>query len=90
MLNKKTLEEIEHYKNKIIDAVESIEQILRDNPECESEYHKAHSHYVPQIITALKNDTVWLPRGQYSLQDTIDNLNDKLLESTYRGIVKIY
>jgi len=36
---------------------------------------------MPQILTALYNDVKWLPRGQVSLQDTIDRIKDDCANS---------
>jgi hypothetical protein len=36
---------------------------------------------MPQILTALYNDVKWLPRGQVTLQDTIDRIKDDSEES---------
>ena len=40
------------------------------------EHISAKQHWIPQIATALYNDTKWLPRGQVTLQDNIDHIND--------------
>ena len=89
-MNKKTIQELYDYRNQILRCLESIENILQQNKECEKEYYLAHSHYVPQIVTALINDSNWLPRGQYTLQNTIDNLNDQieLSQNKQKGVTK--
>lgn len=40
------------------------------------QYSDAYQHWMPQILTALYNDVKWLPRGQLTLQDTIDRIRD--------------
>lgn len=40
------------------------------------EYQTAYQHWIPQILTALYNDTRWLSRGQFSCQHTIDHIKD--------------
>jgi hypothetical protein len=89
-LNKQTVEKLEYHRDMILDHLESIRNILFDTEDCESEYPLAFSHYIPQIITALKNDKQFLPRGEYNLQNTLDNLKDKLesLENTQKGVKK--
>jgi hypothetical protein len=89
-MNKKTVQELCDYKNQILKCLESIENILRQNKEYEKEYYLAHSHYIPQIVTALINDSNWLPRGEYTLQDTIDNLNDQISDKNVssKGVKK--
>ena len=58
----------------ILSDLTTIMSVLKDNfPET---YDSAYQHWIPQIITALYNDTKWLPRGQLSFQDTIDKIND--------------
>jgi hypothetical protein len=51
-----------------------IEQLLQNK--FPKEYDAAYQHWIPQIRTALYNDTRWLPRGQLTLQDTIDHIKD--------------
>jgi hypothetical protein len=89
-MNQNTIQELCDYRNQILKCLESIESILQQNKECEKEYYLAHSHYVPQIVTALINDSNWLPRGQYTLQNTIDNLNDKILDNKSSNSIKKY
>ena len=72
---KDNLENILDYRDNIVDALASIQTILKVNfPE---EYEKAIQFYLPQITTALYEDKKWLSRGEYSLQNTIDNLMDR-------------
>lgn len=40
------------------------------------QFADAYQHWIPQILTALYNDTKWLPRGNITFQDTIDRIND--------------
>jgi hypothetical protein len=40
------------------------------------QYEDAYQHWIPQVLTALYNDLKWLPRGQITLQDTIDRIKD--------------
>jgi len=89
-MNKKTVQQLSDYRNQILQCVESIQNILQQNKECEKEYYLANSHYVPQIVTALMEVDKWLPRGNYTLQNTIDNLNDQIasLENKQKGVTK--
>jgi hypothetical protein len=71
---KKALDSLYKQRNEIENSLKQIEEIIKVYfPE---EYHVAYQHWIPQIITALNNDSLWLSRGQYSLQDTIDHIND--------------
>lgn len=47
------------------------------------QYENSYQHWIPQIITALYNDTKWLPRGELTLQDTINQIIDiKITDKT--------
>lgn len=75
-MNKETIQELYRHKEQILFDLKSIENILKQNNE--EEYHLAVSHYIPQIATALEDIPKWLPRGQYTLQQTISKLEDSL------------
>ena len=67
-------------RDKIVDSLYHIERILKTYfPE---EFERAIQFYLPQITTALYEDKKWLSRGEYSLQNTLDNLLDlcKIIE----------
>lgn len=60
------------YRDQIVNNLFHIERILKTYfPE---EFERAIQFYLPQITTALYEDRKWLSRGEYSLQNTIDNL----------------
>jgi hypothetical protein len=62
-------------RDKIVDSLFHIERILKIYfPE---EFERAIQFYLPQITTALYEDKKWLSRGEYSLQNTIDNLLER-------------
>lgn len=72
--------------NKLLDLREQIsenlsemEQLLKMN--FPSQYEVAYQHWIPQIVTALYNDTKWLPRGQVTFQDNIDHIKDNSTNS---------
>jgi soluble cytochrome b562 len=72
------------YRDVISDAMLHIETILQTHfPE---EFDIGYQHYIPQIITALYDDDRWLPRGQITLQNTIDRILDN--ESGHTGVSK--
>ena len=76
------------YRDSIVDSLFHIERILKTYfPE---EFERAIQFYIPQITTALYEDKKWLNRGDYSLQNTIDNLNErcKNLDNSSHGIKK--
>lgn len=89
-MNKEIVEQLIDHRDQILRCVESISSILEQNKECEKEYYLANSHYIPQIVTALLDHYKWLPRGEYTLKNTIDNLNDKIVssEKKEKGVTK--
>lgn len=84
---KDCLEDLLDYRDNIIDALAQIQTILKVNfPE---EYEKALQFYLPQITTALYEDKKWLSRGEYSLQNTIDNLLERCkIDESGKGTTK--
>lgn len=52
----------------------SIEALLKEH--FPDQYENAYQHWIPQIATALYNETKWLPRGQHTLDDTIISIRD--------------
>lgn len=75
------------HRDEIVNSLFHIERILKTYfPE---EFDKAIQFYLPQITTALYEDKKWLSRGEYSLQNTIDNLLERCkIDSTSKGIKK--
>lgn len=77
--------EQKHQLNKLIDhrdeiegALFQIERIIKEYfPE---EFEAAYQHWIPQITTALYDDTRWLPRGQCTMQQSLNRLFDRLNE----------
>jgi hypothetical protein len=62
-------------RDEIVNGLFHIERILKTYfPE---EFERAIQFYLPQITTALYEDKKWLNRGEYSLQNTIDNLLER-------------
>ena len=76
---------IEH-RDVIIDNLSSIENILKIY--FSEEFYIAYQHWIPQIITALKEDSRWLPRGDRNMQQTIDRLADKIFNESNSGVSK--
>jgi flagellar biosynthesis chaperone FliJ len=74
------------YRDQITDSLFHIERILKTYfPE---EFDIAYQHYIPQITTALYDDTRWLPRGQQTMQHTIARLLDKNQSDTGKSTQK--
>lgn len=72
------------YRDEITNGLFHIERILKHYfPE---EFAVGYQHYIPQIATALYEDKKWLPRGQFTLQQTIDRLLDKAKDLDNKGV----
>jgi hypothetical protein len=83
---KEQLEKLIQYRDSIQNMVADMDTIIKQY--FSAEYGVAHQHWIPQILTALYNDTNWLPRGQYSMQDTIDHINDLEFGSGVKKYIK--
>lgn len=80
------LEKLIDCRNDIVDTLANIQSILQQYfPE---EFPLAYQHYVPQIVTALYDEKKWLSRGGYSLQDTINNISNKVDKDLASGVSK--
>ena len=74
------------HRDEITNAIFHIERIIKHYfPE---EFSLAYQHWIPQIITALYEDKKWLSRGEYSMQDTINRLLDKIKDDDQKGVSK--
>lgn len=85
-LQKDQLNKLFDHRDEIENSLFHIERIIKQYfPE---EFEIAYQHWIPQITTALYNDTRWLPRGQFNMQQTLDRLADKSKESESKGVSK--
>jgi hypothetical protein len=74
------------HRDQITNSLFHIERIIKEYfPE---EFDIAYQHWIPQITTALYEDKRWLPRGEQTLQHTINRLFDKNQEATHESISK--
>jgi hypothetical protein len=79
MNNQSQLDDLLDLREEIAQSLKKIDAILQIYfPE---QYADAYQHWIPQILTALYNDVKWLPRGQVTLQDTIDRIKDDSKDS---------
>lgn len=62
------------YRDDICKTMFHIERILKTY--FPQQFDLAYQHWIPQILTALDNDVKWLPRGQLTMQDSIDRIKD--------------
>lgn len=74
-VQKDQLNSLIDYRDQITNSLFHIERILKVYfPE---EFDIAYQHWIPQITTALYEDERWLPRGEQTMQHTINRLLDK-------------
>lgn len=85
---KQQLDKLIDYRNDIIDILANIQTILKNY--FPDEFDIAYQHYIPQIVTALYDEKKWLSRGSYGMQDTINNLTDKLNNQKTDQSIKRY
>ena len=72
------------YRDQITNSLFHIERIIKEYfPE---EFDVAYQHWIPQITTALYEDKRWLPRGEQTMQHTINRLLDKSKEKTDQNV----
>lgn len=83
---KDQLNKLFDHRDEIVNALFHIERILKEYfPE---EFEVAYQHWIPQITTALYEDKKWLPRGQFTMQQTLNRLLDKSKEFESKGVSK--
>jgi hypothetical protein len=84
--NSEALFKLYSYREQIENNLAEIKAILGVNfPE---EYATASQHWIPQIKTALKDNTQYLPRGEYSMDYTLHRIEDKLFNRSDKGVSK--
>jgi hypothetical protein len=68
------------YRDQLTNNLFHIEQIIKQYfPE---EFDIAYQHWIPQVSTALFDDKRWLPRGEQTMEDTIQRLIEKAKEKS--------
>ncbi len=84
---KHQLNRLMDHRDEITNSLFHIERILKHYfPE---EFDIAYQHWIPQISTALYDDKKWLPRGQQTMQHSLNRLLDKLKEEQdQKGVSK--
>lgn len=79
---KERLYKLLSHRDNIVDSLFEIEQILKKYfPE---EFDVAYQHWIPQIITALYDNKKWLPRGEQTMEKSIQRIRDK--DSAEKGV----
>lgn len=85
-IQKDQLNSLIDYRDQITEGLFHIERILKVYfPE---EFDIAYQHWIPQITTALYEHDKWLPRGEQTMQDTINRLQDKLVQEKGQTVQK--
>jgi hypothetical protein len=82
----KALSNLYFYREQIEHNLAEIEAILAVNfPE---ESSVAKQHWIVQIKTALKDNLPYLPRGEYSMDYTLNRIQDKVFGRYDKGVSK--
>lgn len=69
-----SIERLISIKAEITKLLDEAEFLLRkDFPK---HHEKAYAFWIPQAYTAIGDVEKWLPRGIYTMQNTIDNIRD--------------
>ena len=74
MNRKEVIDKLEDHRDAIIAHMKGITDILKNS--APKQHTRAYSIWIPQIITGLTRNTKWLPRGDYCMQDTLDDLRE--------------
>lgn len=82
---KEALQNLYSHRDHIEDNLNKIETILQVY--FPIEYAVAYQHWIPQIKTGLRDNTKWLPRGQYSMDYTLNRLIDNTVDDD-KGVSK--
>jgi hypothetical protein len=85
---KEALDKLYKYRENIESYLAEIDAILMVYfPE---EYPLSYQHWMPQIKTALRDNTKWLSRGDYSMDYILSRIEDKMLEKKLNSGVTKY
>jgi hypothetical protein len=69
-----SLERLISIKEEMTKLLDEAEFLLRkDFPK---HHEKAYAFWIPQVYTAIVALEKWLPRGCYTMQNTIDDIRD--------------
>jgi hypothetical protein len=66
--------QIKSLSKNIEDSLSAIDNLIK--VEYPNKYEIFYQHIMPQIITALNNDTKWLPRGRYNLEYLLNSISN--------------
>jgi hypothetical protein len=62
------------YRETILTSIGQIEKILKE--EFPSEFPLAYQHWIPQIKTAITEDSRWLSRTDYNFDYTLNKIDN--------------
>lgn len=75
---RKALQKLYNHREHIEDILVEISTILKVHfPKSQP---LADQHWIPQIKTALRDNTKYLPRGEYSMDYTLNQLIDQIID----------
>lgn len=69
------IRQIKSLSKNIEDSLYAIENLMKvEHPE---KYEIFYQHIMPQILTALNDDTKWLSRGEYNLEYILKSITNE-------------
>ena len=84
---KEALNKLYQYRENIESYLAEIDAILMVY--FPDQYPVMYQHLMPQIKTALRDNTKWLSRGQYSMDNIFDSIEDKIVEdNSNQGVTR--
>jgi esterase/lipase len=84
---KEALNKLYQHRENIEHSLAEIESILMVY--FDQQYPMSYQHWIPQIKTALRNNTKWLSRGDYSMDHMFKDIEDKIVDNFGReGVSK--
>lgn len=86
--HKEALNKIYQYREEIENSLAEIDALLMVY--FSDQYGVYYQHIVPQIKTALRDNTKWLSRSDYSLDSIIKHIEDKIVDNCSRQGVSKY
>lgn len=86
MSKTEALSKLLSYRDQVENILVEMDAILQIH--FSEEYAVAYQHWMPQIKTALRDNTKWLSRGEYSMDYTINHIIDKITNEPNLGVTK--
>ena len=84
---RKALNKLYQHRENIENELAEIDALLMVY--FQDQYPLSYQHIIPQIKTALRDNTKWLSRGQYSMDTIFKSIEDKIKnDNGHQGVSK--